>query len=99
MTSSGFHWTASKKSMVMAINDSKVRLAFVTEEFSFAMRKRLYDKEDQGRSGWDDPEAYPDEDLQLDIEEAFERYLDGRTDELNVANYLMFAWERKNDKK
>lgn len=66
------------------------------QNFSRDMAVRLREKYDQGRRGWNDPETYPDEDLDADIENAFERYLLGDTDEVNVANYLLFRHVRNN---
>lgn len=73
---------------ILAIEDA-------VEEFATDMRFRLFSKMDEGRSGWDDPEVYSNEKLATDIEDVFRRYLAGETDEINVANYLMFSWKRK----
>jgi len=70
------------------IMDEKERLSAAVQEFSEAMKVKLFDKTNEGKSGWDDC-AWPVEDIKKQLIEHVEK-----GDFVDVANFAMFAFFR-----
>ena len=63
------------------------------ERFSRAMAKKLSAKRAEGRYGWNDPDECSVEDLCVMLANHV-----GKGDMVDIANFCMFIWNRKNPK-
>ena len=66
----------------------KIALDACVDGFAEALRRRLYQKFLEGKSGWDN-RAWPKEDILRQLREHVDK-----GDMIDVANFAMFAWNR-----
>lgn len=91
--------TAALAALVTEREEEKQRLAATLDAFAEAMKERLFQKVDEGYTGWDELEDgwIPEERLLAEAEYVLtNRYaLDGdyrRRKLVDAANFAMFAW-------
>lgn len=66
-------------------------------EFTKLMNDRLMQKANQGFTGWDDLDKFSNEDLNNMIYQKISERNRGKSNEVDIANLMMFSWYRKKE--
>jgi hypothetical protein len=75
--------------------EEKTRLELSVGIFANMMRDKLIKKMEEGYHGWDDRKNFPDEILKTKLRDHVNELMNGKEEEIDIANFCMMLWIRR----